>query len=106
MAWNNLANPRAITSRRRVVASALVYGLSLTVRFSSGAGEETETPARAAQSAMTSIMIKDGARIFGPPRSAQPIFLHSGWALGSGGCRAACERPMPMSSSIPNCGSP
>jgi hypothetical protein len=107
MAWNNLVNPRAITSRRRFVASALVYGLSLTVRFTSPTGEETQAPAHAAQSAdpLTSIMIKDGARIFGSPRSAQPAFFRSGWAMASGGCRAACEGAMPMSS-FPNCAVP
>ena len=42
MAWKNFIGPHAITSRRRVVASALMYGLSLTVRFTSPTGEETE----------------------------------------------------------------
>ena len=49
MAWNNLIAPHAITSRRRVVASALMYGLSLTVRFTSATGEETDNPAQATQ---------------------------------------------------------
>lgn len=38
----------AIAARRRAVAIALVYGLSLTFRFASAAGEKTETPAPAA----------------------------------------------------------
>jgi hypothetical protein len=106
MAWNNLVNPRAITSRRRGIATALVYGLSLTVRFSSGAGEDTEAQAQAAQGTnpMTSVMINDGAQIFGPPRSAQPVFFRSGWTLGSGACRAACEGSGPMPP-ILNCSS-
>jgi hypothetical protein len=104
MAWNNLVNPRAITSRRRGIATALVYGLSLTVRFTSGAGEETAAQAQAVQSAMTSVMINDGAQIFGPPKLALPIFFHGGSPVGSGGCRTACERPMPVSS-ILNCSS-
>jgi hypothetical protein len=110
MAWKNLVSPFAITRRRRGLATALVYGLSLTVRFMSAAGEETETPAQAAQSTnpMTSIMINDGAQLFykdWPPRSAQPIVFHRGSPLVSGSCRAACERPMPMSS-MTDCFSP
>src|SRR5207248_10079853 len=42
MIWKN---PLAITSRRRVVASAVIYGLSLAVRFTSATGEEVEVPA-------------------------------------------------------------
>ena len=104
MAWNNLVNPRAITSRRRVVASALVYGLSLTVRFTSATGDETQAQAAQSANPMMSIMIKDGAQIFGPPKLALPIFFHGGSPVGSGGCRAACGRPMPVSS-ILNCSS-
>ena len=42
-----------------------MYGLSLTVRFTSPTGEETENPAQAAQGTnpMISIMIKDGVQI-------------------------------------------
>jgi len=64
MIWRNLASPLAIAPRRRVVAAALMYGLSLTVRFTSATGEETEVQAQAAESPMTSIMIKDGAQGF------------------------------------------
>jgi hypothetical protein len=46
MAWMNVVNPFAIAPRRRVVATALMYGLSLSVRFTSAAGEETEVPGR------------------------------------------------------------
>jgi hypothetical protein len=99
MAWNNLIAPHAITSRRRVVASALMYGLSLTVRFTSATGEETDNPAQATQSInpMSSIMINDGVQIFKnwPPKSTHSIVFQQGWPLNSKGCRAACERPMP-----------
>jgi hypothetical protein len=64
MTWKNCLALPAIAPRRRVIATALVYGLSLTVRFTSAAGEEAEARAQAAQSTMTSIMINDGARIF------------------------------------------
>jgi hypothetical protein len=38
----------AIAARRRAVAIALVYGLSLTFRFASAAGEKAEAPSPAA----------------------------------------------------------
>jgi hypothetical protein len=101
MAWKNLIGPCAITSRRRVVASALMYGLSLTVRFTSPTGEETENSAQAARTAspMLSIMIKDGVPIPGDwrPKPAHSIVFQRGLPLGSRSCRTACERPMPMS---------
>ena len=95
MAWKNLIGPYAVTSRRRVVASALMYGLSLTVRFTSPTGEETENPAQAAQTAspMLSIMIKDGAW---RPKPAHSIVFQRSLPLNSRSCRAACERPMPI----------
>jgi hypothetical protein len=100
MAWKNFIGPHAITSRRRVVASALMYGLSLTVRFTSPTGEETEYPAQAALSTspMLSIMIKDGVPISRdwPLNPAHSIVFQRGWPLSSRSCRAACERPMPM----------
>jgi hypothetical protein len=100
MAWKNLIGPHAITSRRRVVASALMYGLSLTVRFTSTTGEDTESPAQAAQSIspMLSIMIKDGVPISRdwPANSTHSIVFQRGQPLSSRGCRAACERAMPM----------
>jgi hypothetical protein len=100
MAWKNFVGPSAITSRRRVVASALMYGLSLTVRFTSATGEETESPAEAAQTTgpMLSIMLKDGVPIsrHWPPNPTHSIVFQRGQPLSSRGCRAACERPMPM----------
>ena len=102
MAWKKLIGPHAITSRRRVVASALMYGLSLTVRFTSPTGEEAETPAQAAQGIhpMSSIMIKDGVPTFRdwPPKLVHSVAFQRGWlnSRNSRSCRAACERPMPM----------
>jgi hypothetical protein len=104
MARKNFIGPNAITSRRRVIASALMYGLSLTVRFTSPTGEETENPAQAAQSIspMLSIMIKDGVPISGdwPPKPTHSILFQRGRPLSSRDCRAACERPMPMPSML------
>jgi hypothetical protein len=100
MAWKNLVGPHAITSRRRVVASALMYGLTLTVRFTSPTGDETENPAQATQgiNPMSSIMINDGGQLFKnwPHKPALSIVFQRGQPLSSRGCRAACERAMPM----------
>jgi hypothetical protein len=102
MVWKSFIGPRAITSRRRVVASAVVYGLSLTVRFTSAAGDETETPPPVAQrtNPASIIFYKDW-----PAKPAPPIGFQGGRLLGPRGCQAACERPMPMSV-MSNCAVP
>jgi hypothetical protein len=104
MAWN-FVNSLAIAPRRRLVATALVYGLSLAVRFTSAAGEQTEIPPQALQgfNPMTSIMINDGAQLFNgwPSKPGRPIGSPR-WLLGSRGCGAACESPM----ATPSCSSP
>lgn len=105
MAWKNIVGPYAITSRRRVVASAIMYGLSLTVRFTSATGDETENPAQAAQSIspMFSIMIKDGVPISRdwPSKPTHSIVFQRGRPLSSSGCRAPCERPLMLDCSPP-----
>ncbi len=100
MAWNFVSS-LAIAQRRRAVASAVVYGLSLAVRFTSATGEETEIPSQAVQRShlMTSIMINDGGRLF---YKDWPIVFQRGWSPGSRGCGAACENPITMRS----CSSP
>ena len=97
----NFVTSLAIAQRRRAVATAVVYGLSLAVRFTSATGEETEIPPQALQRSnlMTSIMINDGGQLF---YKDWPIAIQRGWSLGSRGCGAACESPMAMRS----CSSP
>ncbi|MEY9362497.1 hypothetical protein ABH994_005218 [Bradyrhizobium yuanmingense] len=65
MLRKNLVDRLAITSRRKGFVTALVYGLSLGVRFTSAAGEEVEIPAQAVQrtSPVISIMSKVGAQL-------------------------------------------
>jgi hypothetical protein len=92
MTWDKCVALLASATRRKVIATALVYGLSLSVRFTSAAGEEVEIPPQA-------IMANDGAQIIRltlPSESAQPIALYRGWPVGSRGCGAACEGPMAM----------
>jgi hypothetical protein len=96
MIWKSIGRPRAIAPRRRLVATALVYGLSLAVRFTSAAGEEVEIPAQSPQRAhpMISIMTRNDAQLpyqDWTPKSAQPIVFRHGW---------------PPSSAMPGCVSP
>ena len=81
MTWKNLVGPYAITSRRRVVASALIYGLSLTVRFTSPVNESADIPAQA--------IMNDGAQIISMASFSRPAPAYLGWPVASGGCRTA-----------------
>ena len=107
MAWKNTVGPYAITSRRRVVASAIMYGLSLTVRFTSATGDETENTAQTAQSIspMLSIMIKDSVPIHSLAKHTHSLVFQRSPSLSSRSCRAACERPM-ATPLMPDCSPP
>jgi hypothetical protein len=88
MIWKTFVKPLAITSRRRIVASAVIYGLSLAVRFTSAAGEEVEIPAQTAQRAhaVISIMARNDARLpyqDWSSKFAQPIVFRHGWPPSS-----------------------
>jgi len=85
----------AIMSRRKGLAAAIVYGLSLSVRFTSAAGEEVEIPPQPVQRAhpLISIIARDSSRL--PyqnwnPKFAQPIVFRQGWPPSSplAGCIA------------------
>ena len=88
MIWKNFVNRLAVTSRRKGLTTALVYGLSLSVRFTSATGEEMEIPAHSPQRAhpMISIMTRNDARLpyqeWGS-KSAQPIVFRHGWSPSS-----------------------
>ncbi|GKQ53220.1 hypothetical protein BRSPCE3_40750 [Bradyrhizobium sp. Ce-3] len=93
----------AILPRRRVIASAIVYGLSLGVRFTSATGEQVELHSMAA----TPIITTDDtpASYNGwPLRPVQPVALRFAQPL-PGRCHAACERSAPAASA-PACGAP
>jgi hypothetical protein len=98
MTWKTLVRQIAIRPRRRVIASALAYGLSLAVRFTSATGEEVEIPPQSLQ--MTgpaiSIMANSGAQLpyadWGGPSVTEPIFFRRRWP--------------PQASSMPSCHSP
>jgi hypothetical protein len=87
----------AIAPRRRLVATAIVYGLSLAVRFTSATGEEVEIPPQSVQRTNPAmfIMARDGAELpyaGWSPNAARPIFFRRGWSLPA--------------SSMPSCPSP
>jgi hypothetical protein len=74
----------AIMSRRKARAAAIVYGLSLSVRFTSAAGEEVEIPPQPASRAhpLISIVTRDSSRLpyqDWSPKFAQPIVFRQGW---------------------------
>ena len=87
MIWKNVVSLIAITSRRRAVATAIVYGLSLAVRFTSATGEEMEIPAQSVQrtNPVMSIMTRDRAQLpyadWGGPNAAEPILFRRHWPL-------------------------
>src|SRR4051812_28670250 len=85
----------AITSSRRGLATAVVYGLTLAIRFTSATGEEVEIPPQSAQFAHSLIAIMNGNSAGLPyqdweHKSAQPIFFRQAWPPGSSppGCIA------------------
>jgi hypothetical protein len=88
MIGKNFVSQLAITSSGRGLATAVVYGLSLAVRFTSAAGEEVQIPPPSAQRPypLASIMISDGSRLpyhDWSHKPALPIVLRQGWPPGS-----------------------
>jgi hypothetical protein len=84
----NFVSLLAIAPRRRGVATAFMYGLSLAVRFTSAAGEKVEIPPQFMQPAnpIISMMTRDGAELpyaEWSPNTAQPIFFRRGRRLQS-----------------------
>ena len=88
MAWQRSMGRLASTSRRKILATSLIYATSLTLRSTSAAGRETKGSASSADNVdpMTLVATKDGVQIFyrdWGPKSAQPIVFHHGWPLSS-----------------------
>jgi hypothetical protein len=98
MTWKTLVGQIAIRPRKRVIASALVYGLSLAVRFTSATGEEVEISPQSLQmtNPAMSIMTNDGAQFpyagWGGSNGTEPVFFRRRWP--------------PRASSMPSCHSP
>jgi hypothetical protein len=98
MIRNRFVSRLAIRPRRKMVATALIYGLSMAVRFTSAAGEQTEVAPEAARGSypITSIMINNGGSVVTKdwPRPAQPIAMPATPTFK--GCRAACDSSTPV----------
>ncbi|MBR0905056.1 hypothetical protein [Bradyrhizobium liaoningense] len=81
--WKNFISRRVIASRRRGLATATLYGLSLAVRFTSATGEEVEIPAHAMHPIypLVSTMTREGSGL--PYRDwsprAQSVVFRQGW---------------------------
>jgi hypothetical protein len=87
MIGKNIVSRLAITSKRRGLATAVVYGLSLAVRFTSATGEELEVPPQSAQRAYPLIPIidRDGSRLPYDDwrhKSVQSVVFRQGWPPG------------------------
>ena len=98
MIWRDFVNRLAFTSRRRCIAAAVVYGLSLAVRFTSAAGEEVEIPAPSVQRIHSIISIMSRERTQLPYQdwglgSAQPIVFRDGGPLNSPMSPPGCLAP-------------
>jgi hypothetical protein len=92
MIWKNFVNRLVITSRRRGLTTAVVYGLSLAVRFTSATGEEVEIPAQSVQRTRPAVSIMTGGAPQLPyydwgPNAVQPIVFRHGWPPSSANCR-------------------
>ncbi|WP_298244051.1 hypothetical protein [uncultured Bradyrhizobium sp.] len=93
MDWKHLA----IAPRRKAVSTALIYGLSLTVRFTSPTAEEAPVQVTQGANPTTSILINRDW----PRKPSMPVAM-LGWPLSPRSCRSACEGPA-LLSSLPNC---
>ena len=87
---------QAIGPRRRFFATALVYGISLSVRFTSAAGEEVKIPPQPPQRAhpVISIMARNDAQLpyqYWSAKSAQPIVFRHSWPSNT--ATAGCIPP-------------
>ncbi len=88
MTWKSSISRLARLSRRKLLATTLLYAASMTVRSSAAAGKETDMLSRTTDMAdlTSSITTNDGAQIFyrdWGAKSAQPIVFHHGWPLSS-----------------------
>jgi hypothetical protein len=106
MICKRLANHLALTTRRNGLATAVVYGLSLAVRFTSAAGEEVEIPPQSARAQPVFSFMNDNAQrpVGDWGKFTRPIVFRSGWPT-AGSCRGACEAPRPAAL-LPTCPAP
>jgi non-heme chloroperoxidase len=88
MTWNSSISRIANSSRRKLLATTLLYAASMTVRSSAAAGKETSMLSHTAETTdpISFVTTNDGVQIFyrdWGAKSAQPIVFHHGWPLSS-----------------------
>lgn len=88
MTWNSSISRLADLSRRKLLATTLLYAASMIVRSSAAAGTETGMLSHTgnATDPTSFIATSDGGQIFyrdWGAKSAQPIVFHHGWPLSS-----------------------
>lgn len=95
MIGKNFVSRLAIAPPRRGLVTAVVYGLSLAVRFTSAVGEEVEIPPHAALRSLPLVSMMTGDSVRLPYQDwghkvMQPSVLRHGWLLSSpaSGCAA------------------
>jgi len=102
MDWKIFNGPFAKMSRRRIIASAIIYGLTLTIRLTSPAGEAPKNavpPAQSANLPLYSLTSEASLTFRDRPFSfAQPIAFHRDQILASRSRRMECERATPLTS--------
>ena len=80
MIWKRIVRAREIAPRRRFAATAIIYGLSLAVRFTSATGEQVEIAAQSMQTTnpLMSVITRANAPLpyadWGP-NTARPAFI-------------------------------
>jgi hypothetical protein len=96
MTWKIMIRPLAITRRRRVIAMALVYGLSLSVRFTSATGEEVQIPPATVQAAVATFGADDGTQTLYSAwslKSIRPIAFQHGWPMSVPSAPSCAAQP-------------
>lgn len=88
MIWKSFA----ITRRKRLLATALLYGLSLTVRLTSATGEEADVVLASICSTASTSLRPDGSA----EAPAFPAAAERGAASRDLACHAGCERVLPI----------
>ena len=92
MIWNSFA----ITRRKRLLATALLYGFSLTVRLTSATGEEADVvPAALCSTTSTSLRPNES------PDAPVPAAAVRSAAWENHRCRAGCGRVLPILNCAP-----
>ena len=97
MTWKTMIGPLAIARRRQVIATALVYGLSLSVRFTSATGDEAQIPPAPVQDTTAAAFSTDGGTetLYSAwsLKSARPIAFQHSWPMSMPSASSCAAQP-------------